>query len=77
LPQRERYAGVMENFNTHGSVEVGRVVARWGGRPLEPPKLKTGPQRRALLWDPSHRHVFHGTPNHGAWLHQAALFFGV
>ena len=72
-----RYDWVMDNFNTHWSVEVCRLVARWCGLPFEPHKLKTGPQRRAFLCDPSHRHVFHCTPKHGSWLNQAALFFGV
>ncbi len=77
LPQMKRYDWVMDNLNTHWSLDVCRVVARWCQLPFEPEKLKKGPQRRAFLSDPSHRHVFHFTPKHGSWLNQAELFFGV
>jgi hypothetical protein len=77
LPHMERYEWVMDNFNTHWSLEVCRVVARWCALPFEPHKLKKGPQRRAFLCGPSHRPVFDCTPKHGSWLHQAELFFGV
>jgi hypothetical protein len=77
LPRMERYAWVMDNLNTHWSLEVCRLVARWCAIPFAPHKLKKGPQRRAFLRDPSHRHVFHFTPKHGSWLNQAELFFGV
>jgi hypothetical protein len=63
--------------NTHWSLDVCRLVARWCKVPFEPCKLKKGPQRRAFLSDPSHPHVFHFTPKHGSWLNQAELFFGV
>jgi transposase len=76
LPRMKRYDWVMDNLNTHGSLEVCRLVAPWCGVPFEPHKLKKGPQRRAFLSDPSHRHVFHFTPKHGSWLNQAELFFG-
>jgi len=76
-PGMQRYDWVMDNLNTHWSLDVCRLVARWGKVPFEPHKLKTGPQRRAFLTDPSHRHVFHFTPKHGSWLNQAELFFSV
>jgi transposase len=76
-PGMQRYDWVLDNLNTHWSLDVCRLVARWCKVPFEPYKLKTGPQRRAFLTDPSHRHVFHFTPKHGSWLNQAELFFGV
>ncbi len=77
LPALHRYDGVMDNLHTHWSLAVCRLVARWCKGPCAPHTLKTGPQRRAFLTDPSHRHVFHFTPKHGSWLNQAELFFGV
>ncbi len=77
FPRMKRYDWVMDNLNTHWSLDVCRLVARWCRVPFEPQKLKKGPQRRAFLRDPSHRHVFHFTPKHGSWLNQAELFFGV
>ncbi len=77
LPRMKRYDWVMDNLNTHWSLDVCRLVARWCKVPFEPQQLKKGPQRRAFLSDPSHRHVFHFTPKHGSWLNQAELFFGV
>ena len=77
LPRMQRYDWVMDNLNTHWSLDVCRLVARWCKIPFEPEKLKKGVQRRAFLSDPSHRHVLHFTPKHGSWLNQAELFFGV
>ena len=77
LPQMQRDAWVMDHWHTHGSLEGCRLVARWCKLPFEPASLKKGPQRRAFLRDPSHRHVLPCTPKHGAWLNQAAVFFGV
>ena len=77
LPHMERYDWVMDNLNTHWSLDVCRLVARWCKVPFEPAKLKKGVQRRAFLCDPRHRHVFHFTPKHGSWLNQAELFFSV
>jgi transposase len=77
LPRMERYDWVMDNLNTHWSLNVCRLVARWCKVPFEPKQLKKGGQRRAFLGDPRHRHVFHFTPKHGSWLNQAELFFSV
>jgi hypothetical protein len=77
LPRMQRYDWIMDNLNTHWSLEVGRLVARWCGVPFAPNKLQTGVQCRAFLGDPSHRHVLYFTPKHGSWLKQAELFFGV
>lgn len=77
LPRMTHYDWVMDNLNTHWSLDACRLVARWCKIPFEPEKLKKGVQRRAFLSDPSHRHVFHFTPKHGSWLNQAELFFGV
>jgi len=77
LPRMQHYDWIMDNLNTHWSLEVCRLVARWSDLPFEPNQLRTGVQRRTFLCDPSHRHVFHFTPKHGSWLNQAELFFGV
>jgi transposase len=77
FPRMKGYDWVMDNLNTHWSLAVCRLVARWCRVPFEPKQLQSGVQRRAFLSDPSHRHVFHFTPKHGSWLNQAELFFGV
>jgi len=77
LPRMAHYDWVMDNLNTHWSLDVCRLVAQWCKVPFEPVKLKKGVQRRAFLGDPRHRHVFHFTPKHGSWLNQAELFFSV
>ncbi|MGA8106030.1 MAG: IS630 family transposase [Nitrososphaeraceae archaeon] len=77
LPPMPRYDWIMDNLNTHWSLDVCRLVAQWCQVPCDPKKLKTGAQRRVFLCDPSHSHVFHFTPKHGSWLNQAELFFGV
>src|SRR6266702_596477 len=74
-PTMQRYDWVLDNLNTHWSLDVCRLVARWCKVPFEPHQLKTGPQRRAFLTYPSHRHVFHFTPKHCSWPTQAELFF--
>jgi transposase len=77
LPRMAHYDWVMDNLNTHWSLDVCRLVAQWCKVPFEPVKRTKGVQRRAFLGDPRHRHVFHFTPKHGSWLNQAELFFSV
>ena len=73
----EQFDWVVDNLNTHWSLEVCEYVAALSDVPFEPTQLRTGTQRRAFLSDPTHRHVFHFTPTHGSWLNQVELWFSV
>lgn len=73
LPDMQRYDGVVDPLKTHWRVDVCRLVARWCARPCDPKALQGGAQRRALLSDPTHPHVFHCPPTHGSWLHQVEV----
>jgi transposase len=77
FPGLRGYHWVVDNLNTHWSLDVCRLVSEWCGLPFVAKELKTGRQRRAFLSDPSHKHVFHFTPLHGSWLNQVELFFSV
>lgn len=69
-PLMTKYHWVMDNLNTHWSLEVCALFARLNGIKCEPKKLKRGRERVAFLTDPSQRHVIHFTPKHGSWLNQ-------
>jgi len=71
------YDWVVDNLNTHWSLEVCRLVAAWCKVAVVEKELRTGAQRRAFLSNPEHPHVFHFTPLHGSWLNQVELFFSV
>src|SRR5262249_49346594 len=77
LPDRRQYHWVVDNLNTHWSLEVCRLVAQWCGVNVTNKELKTGKQRRAFLCHPNHEHVFHFRPKHGSWLNQVERFFSV
>jgi hypothetical protein len=77
LAKMQRYDWVVDNLNTHWSLDVCRVVAEWCQIPFVPSDLRHGKQRRAFLSDPTHQHVFHFTPKHGSWLNQVELWFSV
>ena len=77
LPAMQRYDWVVDNLNTHWSVDVCRLVAAWCALPFVPKALEHGVQRRACLSDPTHKHVLHFTPKHGSWLHQVEWWLSV
>lgn len=68
---------VVDNLNTHWSMEVCEYIAALSDVSFNPWQLRTGKQRRAFLTDPTHKHVFHFTPKHGSWLNQVELWFSV
>jgi hypothetical protein len=75
FPDHRRFHWIVDNLNTHGSLEVCYLMAHLNGVPFHQRDLLTLPQRRAFLSDPEHQHVFHYTPKHGSWLNQVELWF--
>jgi transposase len=68
---------VVDNLNTHWSLQACEILAAVNGRPFLPRELRTGAQRRAFLSDPDYPHRFLYLPKHGSWLNQVELFFSV
>src|SRR5256886_7345958 len=77
LPNMPRYDWVVDNLNTHWSLDVCRLVARWCNVPFVAKDLSRGVQRRAFLRDPAPPHVFHFSPKHGSRLNQVEVWFCV
>ena len=77
LPKMQRDDWGVDNRNTHWSLDVCRLVAQWCGGPCVAKALRRGAQRRAFLSDPTHKHVCHFTPTHGAWLNQVEWWLSV
>jgi DDE superfamily endonuclease len=77
FPKTKGFDWVLDNLNTHWSLEVCRVVAEMCNVPFVAAHLQTGQQRKAFLTNPTHKHVFHFTPIHGSWLNQVELWFSV
>jgi transposase len=72
-----RLTWVMDNLNTHWSLQACEVLAAVNDRPFYLRDLKTGQQRRKFLSDPDYAHRFVFTPKHGSWLNQVELWFSV
>jgi transposase len=75
FPDQKRFHWVLDNLNTHWSLDVCELMAQLNGLPFHKRALRTGEQRRQFLTDVDHQHVFHFTPKHGSWLNQVELWF--
>jgi transposase len=72
-----RLTWVVDNLNTHWSLQACEVLAALNGRSFVPRALKHGRERKAFLTDPDYPHRFVFTPKHGSWLNQVELWFSV
>jgi transposase len=77
FPDVKRFHWVMDNLNTHWTLELCRYLAKDGGCWTDELRLRTGAERRAFLTGGCTRHVVHFTPKHGSWLNQIEIWFGV
>ena len=83
-PTAIRWHVVADNLDTHRSESLVRWVAELSGLgDLDlGVKSKSGilasrQSRAAFLSDPSHRVVFHYTPNHSSWLNQIEIWLSI
>lgn len=83
-PTATRWHIVADNLDTHRSESLVRWVAELSGlADLDlGVKSKSGilasrQSRAAFLSDPSHRVVFHYTPNHSSWLNQIEIWLSI
>ncbi|MBI5488980.1 MAG: transposase [Deltaproteobacteria bacterium] len=70
---------IVDQLNTHWSVDVVEVVARHCGIPMPShDQIATGPQRREWLERSTRRRVvFHFCPKHSSWLNPIEIWFSV
>ena len=69
---------VLDQLNTHMSLDVVQMVASVCGLPMpDPTTLQSMAQRRAWLESPDKPIVFCFTPKHASWLNPIEIWFGV
>jgi hypothetical protein len=82
-PEATRWHRVGDQLNTHQSESLVRWVAKLSG--LKEDLGVTGERgilasmvtRAAFLSDPSHKVVFHDTPQHSSWLNQIEIWLSI
>lgn len=82
-PEVKQWHFVVDNLNIHLSESLVRFVADESDLAVDLGKkrykgiLKDKQSRAAFLSDPSHRIVFHFTPNHASWMNQVEIWLSI
>ncbi len=83
-PTVKRWHVVCDNLNIHQSASLVRYVAQLSGiaentlgKKGEYGILALMPRRAKFLSDPSHKVVFHYTPNHSSWMNQIEIWLSI
>src|SRR5207244_13659024 len=83
-PAATRWHVVADNLDTHRSESLVRWVAEVSGLgdldlgvKSKAGILASRQSRAAFLADPTHRIVFHYTPNHSSWLNQIEIWLSI